>query len=49
MNSFYFREILRHVQRLANPVLYKHSQQTLLRLRQRYPEEFQASHRKILH
>ncbi|XP_015189227.1 PREDICTED: rapamycin-insensitive companion of mTOR [Polistes dominula] len=35
------REILRHTQRLANPVWYRHSRQTLLRLRQRYPEKFQ--------
>ncbi|KAI4503571.1 hypothetical protein M0802_000974 [Mischocyttarus mexicanus] len=35
------REILRHAQRLANPVWYRHSRQTLLRLRQRYPEKFQ--------
>lgn len=40
---FDFREILRHIQRLANPVLYKHSRQTLLRLRQRYPEKFQVN------
>ncbi|XP_043502898.1 rapamycin-insensitive companion of mTOR isoform X2 [Polistes fuscatus] len=35
------REILRHTQRLANPVWYRHSRQTLLRLRQKYPEKFQ--------
>ncbi|XP_024946921.1 rapamycin-insensitive companion of mTOR [Cephus cinctus] len=35
------KEILRHVQRLANPVWYRHSRQVLLRLRQRYPEKFQ--------
>ncbi|XP_011297847.1 rapamycin-insensitive companion of mTOR [Fopius arisanus] len=35
------REILRHAQRLSNPVWYRHSRQTLLRLRQRYPEKFQ--------
>ncbi|KAG7212743.1 hypothetical protein KM043_013008 [Ampulex compressa] len=35
------REILRHVQRLANPVWYRHSRQVLLRLRQCYPEKFQ--------
>ncbi|XP_018050285.1 PREDICTED: rapamycin-insensitive companion of mTOR isoform X3 [Atta colombica] len=35
------REILRHTQRLANPVWYRHSRQSLLRLRQQYPEKFQ--------
>ncbi|KAK0085804.1 hypothetical protein PV326_005791 [Microctonus aethiopoides] len=35
------KEILRHTQRLSNPVWYRHSRQTLLRLRQRYPEKFQ--------
>ena len=44
-NKFFsiFREILRHTQRLSNPVWYRHSRQTLLRLRQRYPEKFQVS------
>ncbi|XP_016844354.1 rapamycin-insensitive companion of mTOR [Nasonia vitripennis] len=35
------RDILRHTQRLANPVFSRHSQQTLLRLRQQYPNIFQ--------
>ncbi|XP_029157454.1 rapamycin-insensitive companion of mTOR [Nylanderia fulva] len=35
------KEILRHTQRLANPVWYRLSRQSLLRLRQRYPEKFQ--------
>ncbi|XP_043271902.1 rapamycin-insensitive companion of mTOR isoform X2 [Venturia canescens] len=35
------REILRHTQRLSNPVWYRYSRQPLLRLRQRYPEKFQ--------
>ncbi|KAJ8687622.1 hypothetical protein QAD02_023416 [Eretmocerus hayati] len=35
------REILRHVQRLANPVFYRYSRQTLLRLRQQHPNVFQ--------
>lgn len=37
-----YREILRHTQRLANPVWYRLSRQSLLRLRQRYPEKFQV-------
>lgn len=37
-----YREILRHTQRLANPVWYRYSRQSLLRLRQRYPEKFQV-------
>jgi len=41
--SCLYREILRHTQRLANPVWYRHSRQSLLRLRQRYPEKFQVS------
>nr|XP_033338467.1 rapamycin-insensitive companion of mTOR isoform X1 [Megalopta genalis]XP_033338468.1 rapamycin-insensitive companion of mTOR isoform X1 [Megalopta genalis] len=35
------RIILRHAQRLANPLWYRHSQQTLLRLRQLHSETFQ--------
>ncbi|KAK1119626.1 hypothetical protein K0M31_013046 [Melipona bicolor] len=35
------RKILRHAQRLANPVWYRNSRQTLLRLRQLHPEKFQ--------
>ncbi|CAK9816269.1 Rapamycin-insensitive companion of mTOR [Anthophora quadrimaculata] len=35
------RKILRHVQRLANPVWYRNSLQTLLRLRQLHSEVFQ--------
>lgn len=41
-DEFILREILRHTQRLSNPVWYRHSRQTLLRLRQRYPEKFQV-------
>lgn len=37
-----YRDILRHAQRLANPVWYRYSRQSLLRLRQRYPEKFQV-------
>lgn len=37
-----YREILRHTQRLANPVWYRLSRQSLLRLRQRFPEKFQV-------
>ncbi|XP_076753596.1 rapamycin-insensitive companion of Tor isoform X1 [Xylocopa sonorina] len=36
-----YRKILRHAQRLANPVWYRNSRQTLLRLRQLHPERFQ--------
>ncbi|XP_076687227.1 rapamycin-insensitive companion of Tor [Andrena cerasifolii] len=35
------RKILRHTQRLANPVWYRHSRQTLLRLRQLHSVKFQ--------
>ncbi|XP_003700779.2 rapamycin-insensitive companion of Tor isoform X1 [Megachile rotundata] len=35
------RKILRHAQRLANPIWYRHSRQTLLRLRQLHSEKFQ--------
>lgn len=35
------RKILRHAQRLANPVWYRNSRQTLLRLRQLHSEKFQ--------
>jgi hypothetical protein len=38
----FYREILRHTQRLANPVFYRHSRQTLLRLRQQHPDTFQV-------
>ncbi|XP_043466868.1 rapamycin-insensitive companion of mTOR [Leptopilina heterotoma] len=41
LDSKITRDIFKHVQRLANPVLYKHSKQTLLTLRQRHPEKFQ--------
>ncbi|KAH0550515.1 rapamycin-insensitive companion of mTOR [Cotesia glomerata] len=34
------KDILRHSQRLSNPVWHRNSRQTLLRLRQRYPEKF---------
>ncbi|XP_046617804.1 rapamycin-insensitive companion of mTOR [Neodiprion virginianus] len=37
------REILRHVERLANPVWYRNSRQALLRLRQQCPEKFQGT------
>lgn len=37
------REILRHVERLANPVWYRNSRQSLLRLRQQCPAKFQST------
>ncbi|XP_012265528.2 rapamycin-insensitive companion of mTOR [Athalia rosae] len=37
------REILRHVECLANPVWYRNSRQALLRLRQQCPKKFQAT------
>ena len=38
----FYREILKQTQRLENPVWYRLSRQSLLRLRQRYPEKFQV-------
>ncbi|CAB0036464.1 unnamed protein product [Trichogramma brassicae] len=35
------RDVLKHAQRLSNPVYYRQSRQYLLRLRQQYPEVFQ--------
>ncbi|XP_053970556.1 rapamycin-insensitive companion of mTOR isoform X1 [Hylaeus volcanicus] len=35
------RVIIRHAQRMANPLWYRHSRQTLLRLRQLHSEKFQ--------
>lgn len=44
-----FREILRHVERLANPVWYRISRQALLRLRQQCPQKFQVLIEELVH
>lgn len=43
MIIFHFREILRHVQNLSNPLFYRNSRRVLLQLRQSHPHVFQNS------